>query len=132
MMYVLTPEGESRTYYWIHSVGTSQSSPVVAGIIALWMEACPTLTVNEIRSILQKTSRLDDYCLRAPGGPIQSGFGKVDAVAGMKEVLSMSGIETIRQDKPTSPLIFNLFGQPVRKQTNKEGLFIKEGRKILL
>ena len=53
-------------------------------------------------------------------------------MAGMKEVLSMSGIETIRQDKPTSPLIFNLFGQPVKQQTNKEGLFIKEGRKILL
>ena len=90
------------------------------------------LTVNEIRSIFQKTSRLDDFCLRAPGGPIQSGFGKVDGVAGMKEVLSISGIETIRQDKPTSPLIFNLFGQPVGEQTNKEGLLIKGGRKILL
>ena len=132
MMYVLTPEGESQTYYWIHSVGTSQSSPVVAGIIALWMEACPTLTVNEIRSILQKTSRLDDFCLLAPGGPIQSGFGKVDAVAGMKEVLSMSGIETIRQDSSTTPLIYNLFGQPVKRQTNSDGFFIREGRKIIL
>lgn len=131
MMYVLTPEGESKTYYWIHSVGTSQSSPVVAGIIALWMEACPMLTVNEIRSILQKTSRLDDHCLSAPGGLIQSGFGKVDAVAGLKEVLSMSGIETIRHDRHISPLIFNLFGQPVKQQTNKEGFFIREGRKML-
>jgi subtilisin family serine protease len=131
MMYVVTPEGENQTYYWIHSVGTSQSSPVVAGIIALWMEACPTLTVNEIRSILQKTSRFDDYCEQAPGGPIQSGFGKVDAVAGMREVLAMTAIETVCDDTVKSRHdCFNLQGQRLVSKDAGKGLYILGGKKI--
>ena len=129
-MYVVSPEGDDQTYYWIHSVGTSQSSPVVAGIIALWMEACPSLSIRDIRSILQKTSRFDDNCLMAPGGPIQSGFGKIDAVAGMKEVLAMMGIETVRNDAAKSSDCFNLQGQRLVSKVSGKGLFIIDGKKI--
>ncbi|MBR5715194.1 MAG: S8 family serine peptidase [Bacteroidales bacterium] len=130
MMYVVSPEGEDQTYYWIHSVGTSQSSPVVAGIIALWMEACPTLSVRDIRSILQKTSRFDDYCHMAPGGPIQSGFGKVDAVAGMKEVWAMMGIEMVHNDSAKSLDCFNMHGQRLVSKDAGKGLYIINGKKI--
>jgi len=134
MMYVVNPVEEDQTYYWTQDVGTSMSSPVVAGIIAMWMEACPTLTVNDIRSILQKTSRFDDYCVNAPGGIIQSGFGKIDAVAGMKEVLAMSGIEEIRENifENKRSSCFNLQGQRIKEEDIDNGLYIIAGRKIYI
>lgn len=134
MMYVVTPDGDDRPYYWIHSVGTSQSSPVVAGIIALWMEACPTLTVNDIRSILQRTSRFDEACLQAPGGPIQAGFGKIDALAGLREVLSMAGIEELRPDSHPATRsgdalsCFDLQGRRFLPGTHSKGFYIVDGK----
>ena len=134
MMFVVTPEGDDRPYYWIHSVGTSQSSPVVAGIIALWMEACPTLTVNEIRSILQRTSRFDEACMRAPGGLVQAGFGKIDALAGLLEVLSMAGIEELPTDSERShgtskiPPCFDLQGRRLPSQSSRPGFYIADGK----
>lgn len=130
MMYAVTPEGDDQIYYWTHDVGTSMSAPVVAGIIALWMEACPELSVNDIRSILQKTSRFDDYCFNAPGGSIQAGFGKIDAVAGLKEVLAMTGIEKICDVVSNDKSCFNLRGQRVEEKDITNGLYVKGGRKI--
>lgn len=132
MMYVVIPEGESLPYYWTQDVGTSMSAPVVAGIVAMWMEACPTLSVNDIRSILQKTSRFDADCFNAPGGVIQSGFGKVDAVAGMKEVLAMSGIEEIRKAAPKTSSWFNLQGQKIGTKDLPQGLYAGGGRKVFI
>ncbi len=132
MMYAVKPEGESQTYYWTQDVGTSMSSPVVAGIVAMWMEACPTLSVNEIRAILRKTSRFDEFCFNAPGGIIQSGFGKIDAVAGMKEVLTMSGIEEIRNYSPKEGSCFNLQGQKIGKESITTGLYVIGRRKIYI
>ena len=121
MMYVVTPEGSTRSYYWLQNVGTSLSSPAVAGIIALWMEACPTLTVRQIRDVMRSTCRWDDYCAEAPRGTVQAGFGKVDAMAGMRAVLSLASLSEPIIDPTTSrphnlstsqPHTFDLLGRP--------------------
>lgn len=135
MMYAVTPQEQDepwflpdqpdRTYYWIHSVGTSQSSPVMAGIIALWLEACPSLSVADVRDILQRTSRFDSQCLAAPEGVMQAGSGKADALAGMRDAENRAvGIRQIPAVKPRpTGLSFDLMGRPV-KSDGRTRIFI--------
>lgn len=71
-------------YYWTLLQGTSQSSPAMAGIAALWLQANPDLTPSDIKKIIKETSR--QTTVMTP----QCGAGKVDALAGLKEALRMS------------------------------------------
>lgn len=75
----------SRTNYWHQSLGTSMACPVVAGGIALWLEADPTLTVHDVKEIIAATSVKDEAVLA--GNAVQWGAGKFDAYAGLKEVI---------------------------------------------
>lgn len=121
------PDEPGRSYYWMTSVGTSQSSPTLAGIIALWLEACPTLSVRDVRRLLAETSRFDDDCLKAPGGAIQAGFGKVDALAGMRWVQRLMGIQDVCPDDPQTESVYDLWGRPVSGPSR--GLVIERGQK---
>lgn len=76
----------NRRYSWHQCVGTSMSTPVVAGSIALWMQADPTLTVSEIQDIITCTAKVDADV--EAGNRVQWGAGKFDAYAGLKEVLT--------------------------------------------
>ncbi len=76
-------------YYWKQEPGTSMSTPHVAGCIALWLEADPTLTIDDVKDVIAKTSVVDD-AVKA-GDPVQWGAGKFDALAGLKEVIRRSG-----------------------------------------
>lgn len=120
IIYQLPPAYEGdRSYYWTADVGTSQSAPVMAGIIALWLEACPTLTTQQIRHILQQTSLVDDALLSDALAGVdqrQIGFGKVDAVAGMKSVLTLTDAMpavTNAASEPANGPVFDLYGRPI-------------------
>lgn len=101
--------------YWQQMVGSSMASPLVAGSIALWLEADPTLTASDVLDIIAKTSTVDNDVLTT-GDPIQWGAGKFDAYAGLKEVLRRSsGVDNVaaEQGKPlltaTGDNSFNVF-----------------------
>ncbi len=79
----LTESG--RNNYWHQQVGTSMATPAVAGAIALWLEADPTLTIDEVKDIAISTAVKDSYV--EAGDPVQWGAGKFDAYAGLKEVI---------------------------------------------
>lgn len=89
-----------RTNYWGWSIGTSMASPHVAGSIALWLEADPTLTLSDVKDIVAKTAIKDDGVLKAD--PVQAGAGKFSAYEGLKEVIrrGTNGIGSIAADKP--------------------------------
>ena len=91
---------DSRTDYWEQMAGTSMATPVVAGAIALWLEADPTLTTEEVLAIIQKTATVDEDVLTT-GDPVQWGAGKFNAYAGLKEVLGLTGISSVRADHGT-------------------------------
>lgn len=76
----------SRTYDWGPESGTSMATPAVTGIVATWLQYKPTLTTAEIRGIMQKTGVKDSYVLA--GDPVQWGAGKIDAYAGLQEIIS--------------------------------------------
>ena len=86
-----------KSYYWGQMTGTSQASPFVTGIIATWLEANPELSPEDIQLILKKTARQDSHTGACPNSIY--GYGKIDALAGIKEVLSPSAIDNLSTDK---------------------------------
>ena len=60
--------------------GTSMSTPVVSGAIAVWLQACPTLSHDDVRYIFAETAYLDSYV--SDNG--RWGAGKLDIAAGLR------------------------------------------------
>jgi len=74
-------------YCYASQYGTSMSTPVVTGAIALWLEIDPTLSPERVREILRKTSVQDGYTAVEPS---RWGYGKLDAAAGAQLLLQES------------------------------------------
>lgn len=89
---------DERTYAWRADTGTSLSSPIVAGIIALWLQADPTLTPQDIKGIFQRTARHPDPSLSYPNALY--GYGEIDAYAGLLDIIGASSIEGISHEQP--------------------------------
>lgn len=81
---VYTHDMAGNPQYWGNMSGTSMASPAVAGVVALWLEACPRLTRDDVIEVMRATSVRDEYVERAPNG---SAFGKLDAYEGLKYIL---------------------------------------------
>ncbi len=74
--------------------GTSMSSPAVTGIVALILEADPTITPAEIRALLMQTARTDAQTGVIPvGGSTRWGRGKVNAYRAVVEALGLTGVQ---------------------------------------
>lgn len=82
---------DGTNYYWYSEQGTSMSSPIVAGAIALWLDANPALTVEDVRRIISATARRDEQVNSDP----RWGCGKLDIYAGLKMALEDAAIESI-------------------------------------
>ena len=84
-----------KTYYWGPMAGTSMATPAVSGIIALWLEADPTLDCERIKEILHDTSIRDEY---VESNPVKFGTGRIDAYAGLMHILT-NGVGDISVDQ---------------------------------
>jgi len=82
-----------RTYPFARFSGTSMSSPVVAGVVALVLEANPYLSPQQIKSILKQTARLDQYTGSIPPHSTLWGWGKVNAHAAIVLALNTVGVQ---------------------------------------
>jgi hypothetical protein len=136
-------EKNGRQNWYVIEEGTSMATPMVTGIVALWMQAKPTLTTNEILSVLKKTCVNDDFTTNVAmipsGNKVQAGWGKIDCLAGLKEILGTTDIETISMDghREATPStmysvdapVYNMMGQRVDK--SQKGLVIYKGRKYV-
>ncbi len=71
--------------------GTSMASPHVTGVVALMLQAKPTLNYDQILSILKQTTKKDAFVGSTPNNTW--GSGKVNAYDACKQALLMSGIE---------------------------------------
>lgn len=148
--YVLTSERTvsyltNGTNNWLFGMmeGTSMSSPMVAGIIALWLQAKPNLTVAQIKTILQNTS------ITAGLGSLPNntwGRGKINALEGVQYINQFLNIDTFNNSdnfvvypNPTTSKIFitskenvgiyemfNTLGQKVGEGAFNESLDDKE------
>ena len=116
----LTGNGDD-TYLFYRNQGTSMSSPVVAGIVALWMEACQQyapdhgyLTTNDVREIIANTSRSsvggEDIKITS-GNNIQLGCGLIDAEAGIQYIKDHfpTAIAGVKANESSTPAIIKKF-----------------------
>ena len=91
----------TKTHYYTPMQGTSMSCPVMSGTTALWLQANPNLTPVQIAQIAKETAVAPaNYTLQ------WGASGKLDAYAGLKKALEMSGIEEIEADG-NQPVLIN-------------------------
>ena len=125
--------------------GTSMASPVVSGIIALWLQAYPQLTTNNVLGIIGNTSIADSdvtnpfsfYGTTYSTPPnVKWGYGKINALAGMQLIEQILNVDTfdttnyfIVYPNPTSSKIFITSKEYVSSYEiyNTLGQKVKEG-----
>lgn len=98
--YTYTDKKSRKTYYWTLCAGTSQATPHMAGIAALWLQANPRLTIDDILDVAARTATL-------PSTGKGWGHGKVDAWEGIKTILAESSVYDILDNSPES-----IFAEP--------------------
>ncbi len=87
----------NRKYRWAAMAGTSMAAPAATGIIALWLQANPSLGVEDVRTIIKETSITDSNT--AIGLKSKWGAGKINALAGVIKALNTTGINDVASDK---------------------------------
>ena len=90
---VASSDFNDRTYYWVANSGTSMSCPAVAGAIALWLEAKPDLTPEDVLTVLRHTCRHPEPALTYPNNLY--GYGEIDVYRGLLYILGIDKIEEI-------------------------------------
>ena len=106
------------------------SCPAVAGIVALWLQANPTLTFDDVIDVISHSSRTDEFTESAPE---RWGAGKIDAVAGINYILdTTTDIKEIdHAQTEAAPHTYDLQGRRVSSQP-KRGIYIQQGKKIII
>ena len=70
--------------------------PVVAGVIALWLQAKPDLTPEEVMGVIRRTSRRPDASLSYPNN--EYGYGEIDVYRGLLDILGLDRIEAVARE----------------------------------
>ena len=116
-------------YSYVSMTGTSMACPTVSGIIALWLQADPTLTVADVKEILANTCDNDEFTAK---NPIRWGYGKINAKRGLDYIQQATGIVEMEDARSLMDDVWHtLDGRRLSKPTTK-GLYIYQGRKIIV
>ncbi|MDA0987503.1 MAG: S8 family serine peptidase [Bacteroidetes bacterium] len=79
----------TNTWWFGMMEGTSMASPMVTGILALWLEAYPDLTPTQAKTLLKDNAWTDSYTGTIPvSGSNTWGWGKVDAQYSLIDLLT--------------------------------------------
>ncbi len=128
-----------KSYNYGYMEGTSMAAPLVAGIVATWLEAYPQMTPEELRTILESTATNDEFTAPLSAAKTTWGYGKINALEGIKKAIELakaSGIHDATADNALtksvrSVLFFDLAGRRIAAPTtataaSPRGLFVKK------
>lgn len=90
------------TNYWGPMQGTSMSCPFVSGVVALWLQANPNLKYEDIIDVIKNSSDFNSITMRPA---VRWGAGQVNAVEGLKYILTNTGIGTVATDDPAKTVV---------------------------
>lgn len=84
---------DGRSYPIMGISGTSMAAPVVTGIVALWLQADPTLTPSRVKEVIAATAKHLDPALTYPNTVY--GSGEIDAYAGLLKILNVTSVSNL-------------------------------------
>lgn len=92
------------------------SGPMVAGIVALMLEANPVLSATQAKEILKVTARLDTHTgnIDYANGDLQWGWGKANALAAVKAAETLANIPEITLKES----LFQVYPNPTTNTTH--------------
>ena len=123
-----------RTYAWHSDFGTSMSTPIVAAGIAIWLQAKPDLTPDDVKAIFSRTCKRYDPALEYPNN--WYGHGEIDIYRGLLDVLGVSGIREISQEQSRNAQlsladgVLSVSFADSPRQPFRVTLFSTDGRKL--
>lgn len=140
--YVARYTYNNRDYMWQREQGTSMATPIVAGVIATWLQADPNLTVEKVKDIMNTSANRDSFVTTATGAQkTQFGNGKIDALAGLSKVLNQDAVTDVAVDAnrliisdngdntyrvlgqgTLEATVYTVAGQPVQQALGREDL----------
>lgn len=136
---VVSTVSNGRNYIWSTMSGTSMSSPAVTGVVALMLQANPSLTFEQIHEILTTTARNDSKT-----GPLHAndsvsirwGHGKVDALKAVNAAYDLLDIEQAVENLPALVVYPNPTTNlvTIRTGSNKPEsmeLYTVDGRRVM-
>lgn len=89
---------DENGYQWGVMSGTSMATPTVSGIMALWLQAKPDATYQELKDAMAQSANTDEWTEAAPW---RFGHGKVNAYRGLLHLLGITtAIPTLSQHQP--------------------------------
>ena len=140
---VYEAEAFGRKYSMFPMDGTSMATPMVAGIIALWLQAKPDLTPEDILGVIERTSHQPEPEFSGTEKNNYYGYGEIDAYAGLLDILglttSVPGLSLHQPagitfhlegqtlyidgiDTDTLITVYDLSGRPVLSTTTSDGI----------
>lgn len=87
-----------RRYAWAADTGTSMAAPVVAGAVALWLQAVPTLTPEDVMEVIKATSHRRNGLADYPNN--EYGYGEINVHAGLLHLLGLTSVYGLSTDSP--------------------------------
>ena len=104
------------------------SSPIVAGVIALILEANPTLSPEQVKDILIQTARTDNSTgMIPPAGSLRWGHGKINAYKAVQLALETTSVTTVLKDAD----FWRIYPNPTSGQLSVSGLTGGESYQLL-
>ena len=86
-------DANGRQHPYGYMQGTSMATPFVTGAVALWLQAYPELTPEELKEVIAASSRMDDFTTEER----YWGAGKINVLEGLKRCIELEGNNAIQQ-----------------------------------
>lgn len=120
---------DGKAYYWYVESGTSMATPAVTGIMALWLQAAPQLTLSEARTIMTTTATHRPFMGNVPNNAY--GAGQIDAHTGLLQLLSTLSVEQLTAEQTPAYVYDAATGTVVAQHATHLMLYSLNGRLLL-